>query len=77
MTKIITGCYNKIIVSKVPCGKSFTPSIKPQCRECRYSEKVNDVLVCTLFKESDNFINVKDARNDNNLCGIDAYYFKK
>jgi len=77
------GCYNRRIIlakgNEMSYEKTFTPVIKPQCRDCRYSQKsINDTLICSLFKDFNYYyyIDTKDARNDNNLCGSDAYYFK-
>jgi hypothetical protein len=77
------GCYNRRIVlaksNEISYEKFFTPIIKPQCRDCRYSQKQdNNSMTCSLFKDFNYYyyINTKDARDDNNLCGPDAYYFK-
>jgi hypothetical protein len=76
------GCYNRRIVlaksNEISYEKFFTPIIKPQCRDCRYSQKQDNNSLCSLFKDFNYYyyINTKDARDDNNLCGPDAYYFK-
>jgi hypothetical protein len=56
-----------------------------KCSQCIYSKVIkNDVgenvSVCRLFKYSftnkDNYIDVLTCRNDSNLCGHYAEYFK-
>ncbi len=74
------GCYNRPIILAKP-GKDYEKitkiTIKPKCRDCMYSlQRQNGISICTLFKETNDFLSTKDARNDNNLCGPDAYYFK-
>ena len=75
---IRVGCYNRRIFlvkhQEMSYEKTFQLSIKPQCRDCKYFIKEGK---CSLFKDMNDYITIKDARSDNNLCGPDGYYFKK
>ena len=82
MSQIIrTGCYNRRIVlvkQNMSYEKVFTPIIKPRCRDCKHFLKQDRTSLCSLFRDFNYYyyLDTEDARNDNNLCGPDAYYFK-
>jgi len=65
--------------------KNLTATV-PDCQNCKYSIKENNILVCRLFKystvmlsdkkEFHYYMDTDSCRSDRDLCGPDGEYFK-